>query len=769
MIQIYNPDNTNFSHNGDMTLFPTKCDLKTVLNGSWQMELEHPIDDLGRWKYIIEESVIKAPSFNGDQLFRVKEKEKSDSGVSATLEPIFMDAMNDCFLVDVRPTEKTGQQALDLMTAPNSKYSGESNITKKATAYYQFKNLIEAINGGEDNSFISRWGGEILFDNFRIHIDESIGTDKGIELLYGKNIPADGLTESVDTREVVTRIYPKAYNGYTITNNGYVDSDLINNYPIIKVAVMSFEDVKMRADASEDDEENGVTICDTQAELDAALTQKCKDQFASGLDKPEISISADMVLLQNTVQYKDFSVLESVSLGDTIHCKHYKLGIETEARVIELTYDCLKEKVSSVVLGSSEYNYFDNVTSSVNKIDNVVRPDGSLIAEQIKGFIDGTYSQLRVQNSIAKKQDVRAILFEDLDPNSPTFGALGIGTQGIQISKERNAQNTDWIWTTSMTFAGIIANTVVTGKISSKTGAVYFDLDANNGKGELASSVLKGVDDGVTTTARIGSGNWAGGEPYQGFRISYPGGNSGSLLITIDGISKDFPLANKDEIVSNGDLIIRSNGISEYSGGASGLYLNGNSSTGEGTVIVKRGTKGKTNKNVFYADTEQLLVQYDGYNNYLRFSNTGCVLYDKNKIQFGTNGYMRASIESNGDAKFGNIYSNGSLVTSDRKKKTGVKKLSGTFLEKVRGSAVYRYRLKQDMIPEENAKNLKRKSVGTKNESVGLMYDEAPEEIRRETESGDKAIDLYGMVSILWKAVQELSDKVDSLQQKQEV
>ena len=49
------------------------------------------------------------------------------------------------------------------MTAPNSKYSGESNITKKATAYYQFKNLIEAINGGEDNSFISRWGGEILF------------------------------------------------------------------------------------------------------------------------------------------------------------------------------------------------------------------------------------------------------------------------------------------------------------------------------------------------------------------------------------------------------------------------------------------------------------------------------------------------------------------------------------------------------------------------------------------------------------------------------
>ncbi|MFQ9197077.1 MAG: hypothetical protein ACLR30_08805 [[Clostridium] leptum] len=80
MIQIYNPDNTNFSHNGDMTLFPTKCDLKTVLNGSWQMELEHPIDDLGRWKYIIEESVIKAQALTATS-FQVKEK-KSDSGVS---------------------------------------------------------------------------------------------------------------------------------------------------------------------------------------------------------------------------------------------------------------------------------------------------------------------------------------------------------------------------------------------------------------------------------------------------------------------------------------------------------------------------------------------------------------------------------------------------------------------------------------------------------------------------------------------------------------
>ena len=475
----------------------------------------------------------------------------------------------------------------------------------------------------------------------------------------------------------------------------------------------------------------------------------------------------------NIYSFLEFKLYQNVVLLDRRRNRritHTVAGIKRYPKYPE------KNEVTLSTVAPSIQNSVKSIQTQMEKPTstfNQIRQAGLETAgEMITGQLGGNY--IVTMNPETQKPNGWAIMDTDNTETAmnvwrATLGGIGHSSNGFN-GTPNIAFTMDGKINASMILTGELwANLIKTGKIQSHTGAVYFDLDANNGKGELASSVLKGVDDGVTTTAKIGSGSWAGGEPYQGFRLYYPGGSSGLLLITIDGISEDFPLANKDEIVSNGDFIIRSNGISEYSGGASGLYLNGNSSTGEGTVIVKRGTKGKTNKNVFYADTEQLLVQYDGYNNYLRFSNAGCVLYDKNKIEFGTNGYMRASIESNGDAKFGNIYSNGSLVTSDRKKKTGVKKLSGTFLDKVRGSAVYRYRLKQDMIPEENAKNLKRKSVGTKNESVGLMYDEAPEEIRRETESGDKAIDLYGMVSILWKAVQELSDKVDSLQQKQEV
>lgn len=489
MIQIYSPSNTDYTKNGDMTLMATQCDVHAVLNGAWELELSHPIDADGRWKYIEGGAVISAPSFNGDQLFRIKETDKDDSGVTATAEPIFMDARDDCFLVDVRPTDKTGQQALDIMTAPNSKYTGSSNITKIATAYYQFKNLIEAINGNDDNSFVKRWGGEIYFNNYQIIINNQVGGDYGVSVLYGKNASKNGVSETIDTSNIITRIYPKAYNGYTMTNNGYVDSPLINTYPVIKARTITFDNVKMREDANEDDEENGIIVCDTQEELDDALEEQCQAEYEAGADKPKVTISVDMVLVENTVNYAEYKGLETVSLGDTVHCEYYRLGIVTDARVREITYDCLRQRTTKVVIGDEPYQYFNNVSSGVNRIDGAIRPDGSLIAEQIQGFINSAYAQLRLQNSVAQKQDVRAILFEDLDPNSDLFGAISIGTQGLQIAESRTSDGRDWDWGTAITAKGMNASLITVGLISanmvragvliSQNETTRFDLDNN--------------------------------------------------------------------------------------------------------------------------------------------------------------------------------------------------------------------------------------------------------------------------------------------------
>lgn len=492
MIQIYTPSNTDYEKNGDQTLFPVSASVHAILNGAWEAEITHPIDADGRWKYITEEAVIKMPSFNGDQLFRVKTAQKQDSGVTATLEPIFYDSMGDCWLSDVRPTGKNGQDALDIMLAPNSKYSGLSNITRAATAYYQNMNFMQALNGDIDQSFINRWGGEILFDNFTVIVNDRVGGDYGIELRYGKNIPRDGMSYEVDTRDVVTRIYPQAYNGYKMTGNGYVDSPLINNYPTVKAVSMTFDNVKMRDDAQEDDEENGVIICDTQEELDAALTQQCETQYDAGIDKPTVTISADMVLLQNTEQYKDIKTLEAVSLGDTIHCINTHLDITTDARVIEIEFDAVQKKVSSVVIGDFQQQYFDGLTDSAQKIDSVINPDGSLMAEKVQGILNGIYTQLRLQSTVAEKVNGHAFIVEDLDEESDLYGAMVWGTQGLQLSTTRTADGRGWDWTTAITAHGIVANTIITGILSDKTGKNYWNLDT--GEFRLSAEAFK-VDD----------------------------------------------------------------------------------------------------------------------------------------------------------------------------------------------------------------------------------------------------------------------------------
>ena len=464
MIQIYSADNANYEQNGDMTLFPSSATVKAVINGSWEITLDHPKDTEGRWKYIKEGAVVKMPSFNGEQLFRITHKEKNDSGISADLQPIFMDAKDDCFLIDIRPTDKTGQQALNLMTAPNKKYTAVSDIITVSTAYYQNKNLIEAINGDDDNAFIKRWGGEIVYDNYTAIVNKQAGGDYGVEIIYGKNVADNGMKEEVDLRSVVTRLVPKAYNGYQIAGDKpWVDSPLIDKYPTIKYGVLTFENVKMRADAKEDDEKNGIIVCDTQAQLDAALKKRCKEQWEAGLDKPKVTISVDMVMIEDTELYADVKGLVQVSLGDTVHCRNSELDIVSDARVVEITWDCVNNQIESVELGDFQFDYLSNQRGLNNRIESAIRDDGTVIGSQIQGIIDAVKAQFHAMRDVAKKQDVRAMLFEDLDSKSPTYGAMCLGTMGFEIASKRTADGRDWDWKTFGTGKGFFADYIVAG------------------------------------------------------------------------------------------------------------------------------------------------------------------------------------------------------------------------------------------------------------------------------------------------------------------
>lgn len=530
MIEIYKPENTEYSMNGDMTLNPTECMLTMNLNGAWIVSMTHPVDD--KLEYLTENAVICSETPVGKkQLFRIRNITKNDSSVTCTAYPIFFDSKNDCFLFDVRPTEKNGQEALDIMLASNEKYSASSDIKAVNTSYYIQKNFMEALNGDDENSFTSRWGGEISYDNFIVTVNEHLGADNGLRVEFGFNLM--GISETVDMTEVATRIIPKSYNGYILPDNETVDSPNINKYPVVYTRVIEYQDIKLKEDAQEGDLENGITVCESLEDLYTALRNRAADEFENGIDVPSITYDVDMVDLSKTDMYKDYKKLLNVNLGDTAHIGHRRLNITTEARVISMTYDMITKKVDTLTLGDYISSYFSDMDSVMNRVDKVIdKSNNTLMAEKISGVINLLTTSLKAQKDIAKKQDVRAILFEDIDKDSPTFGALCIGTQGIQIAKKRNETDTDWKWGTAINFESIVADYIITGILSDRQGNSYWDMD----KGELVTRYMKATDAEFSGTVK--------GSTVEGGEIN------GSNIST----DKDITIGRNIRFSGNGDF-----------------------------------------------------------------------------------------------------------------------------------------------------------------------------------------------------------------------
>lgn len=530
MIEIYKPENTEYSMNGDMTLNPTECMLTMNLNGAWSVSMTHPVDD--KLEYLTENAVICSETPVGKkQLFRIRNITKNDSSVTCTAYPIFFDSKNDCFLFDVRPTEKNGQEALDIMLASNEKYSASSDIKAVNTSYYIQKNFMEALNGDDENSFTSRWGGEISYDNFTVTVNEHLGADNGLRVEFGFNLM--GISETVDMTEVATRIIPKSYNGYILPDNETVDSPNINKYPVVYTRVIEYQDIKLKEDAQEGDLENGITVCESLEDLYTALRNRAADEFENGIDVPSITYDVDMVDLSKTDMYKDYKKLLNVNLGDTAHIGHRRLNITTEARVISMTYDMITKKVDTLTLGDYISSYFSDMDSVMNRVDKVIdKSNNTLMAEKISGVINLLTTSLKAQKDIAKKQDVRAILFEDIDKDSPTFGALCIGTQGIQIAKKRNETDTDWKWGTAINFESIVADYIITGILSDRQGNSYWDMD----KGKLVTRYMKATDAEFSGTVK--------GSTIDGGEIN------GSNIAT----DKDITIGRNIRFSGNGDF-----------------------------------------------------------------------------------------------------------------------------------------------------------------------------------------------------------------------
>ena len=471
-IEIYLKTNTNYSMNGDITLTPISCTYKA---SEHLVTLEHPIDDIGRWKYVDYENVISVED-EKKKLYRIFNVVKSLDSITAYARPLFFDLI-DNVLLDVRPTLKNGEEALNIILEGTG-FNGHSNISTINTSYYVRKNIVEAILGNDENSFLNRWGGEVLLDNFDIYINDKIGSDNGVRVEFGYNL--NEIEEDVNIEEVATRIIPTGYNGIMLDGSTpWVDSPLINKYTNPKMRVINFDDVKVKE--AETDEEGFDTIEEARQEL----IKRCNKLYMEGIDKPSVNYKIDMINLANTTAYKDYIKLVTVNEGDTVTCYIPGLDIDVKARVIDYEEDLITGEYISLELGNAISNFFKEQADVQSKINNILNSNGTVKGNEIQGFLDATKAKLIAQKEIGQLQDVRAFIWEDLDPNSPTYGCMIGGSAGIQISQQRTPDGKDWDFTTAITAEGIIADEIVGRLFSSKNGMTKIWMETGTFESEL--------------------------------------------------------------------------------------------------------------------------------------------------------------------------------------------------------------------------------------------------------------------------------------------
>jgi len=364
MITLYKPNETDFTHNGigalDKNIY--NATVEEELNGLFLFSFSYPLS-APRGLEIEGMSIIKVPTPDGEQLFRVAAPKVSMGEITAQCYHIFYD-LTENLIEDIFAETTNGNGAMNRMSAGcqyKHPFQFYSDVSKIASARIVRKNPVEALlDSSQDNSFVNRWGGELKRDNFDVKMLQNSGMDRGVVIRHKKDLL--GYEGNVDWKSPITRIMPQGFDGLFLPEK-YVDSPIINKYPHPKIRVVEFKHIKAAIGENADDEDT--------VPLDEAyrlLRQAAKDMFTiQKVDQPKATYNVKFQELSQTEEYKDYKHLQSVYMADTVTVEHQEDGIDIKAKVIAYKYDPIKKEYLDITIG----NFKESFTDVSGRIDLV--------------------------------------------------------------------------------------------------------------------------------------------------------------------------------------------------------------------------------------------------------------------------------------------------------------------------------------------------------------------------------------------------------------
>lgn len=389
LIILFDQNEQAFTSNG-LGALPdaASCVVTEERNGEYEVEMEYPLT--GRHFHDIQKRRIlyaKPNPYDDPQPFRIYSITKPINGV-VTVHAAHLSYDTSGSIVKLFPADAGSASAamsyLKNFSVPSTPFTFFTNVGKTGTMSVPKPSSIRSLLGGSDGSILDTFGGEYLFDKWKISLLESRGANRGVTIRYGKNM-TDLEQEENDT-DFYTGVYPFWYseseNGGLITlsdNNGIVNAP--GTYDFVKIMPLDLSSEDFSKETTDSDGSTITIEKPTEAELRAAA-QKYISVNKIGI--PKVSLDVSFVMLAQSEEYKDFARLETVKLCDTVTVEFEKLGVRTTAKCIKTVYNVLTDKYNSIELGEPK-----------SSLATTVSNQGSLIEEAS----DKSYMERAIQNA----------------------------------------------------------------------------------------------------------------------------------------------------------------------------------------------------------------------------------------------------------------------------------------------------------------------------------------------------------------------------------
>lgn len=464
----------------------TSAIITEELNGEYSFDGVFRISDTfpkALYDMLTEESILKVSEEYGEEYFRIAKVIKSPRNITVFARHITISDILTLWCEDVRPENQNGAGAISWIynnSIGNKLLTVNSDITETNTSYFINKNVYECLFTA-DNSFLDRWGGEVYRRGLNLSINKRVGADRGVTIRSKKNLTGFEATTSVDT--LITRIYPKGYDGITI-NEKYIDSKYINNYARIYSKEVKFDDIKVNSESIDDGFE---TLAAAQEELKNRVKQMYE---VDKVDLLTATYRINFVELGKTEEYKNYSILEKTWLGDTVEVIEDTLGINISVRVLKRKFDVLKNKRTETELSNKDIKTKPPTIQQIaNEIEKIPTTDTflqmakdqatSVINAGINGYVVANKNEILIMDTSDKNTATKVWRF---NVNGIGYSNTGYyGEYGTAITMEGQIV-ADFI-TTGILNAGLIK----TGILQSFNGKTWINME--DGTFNLADSL----------------------------------------------------------------------------------------------------------------------------------------------------------------------------------------------------------------------------------------------------------------------------------------